>query len=157
MPQLAAVEALLDASDAVVGGLPLAELVSHQKLLQHTASDEPAAAFKELIALAARAHTSGRPAAAATAAAVSSSTAPEDAEALAAAMRTAYAVGAKGDWDGTGSFRHAQRRGAVKKPSRRESVSMSVFPGSSERPIEDTLLPVLRHVLPNLPGCCLPS
>ena len=69
------------------------------------------------------------------------------AEALAAAMRTAYAVGAKGDWDGTGGFRHNQRRGAVKKPSRRESVSMSLLPGSSERPIEETLLPVLRHVL----------
>ena len=69
------------------------------------------------------------------------------AEALAAAMRTAYAVGAKGDWDGTGGFRHNQRRGAVKKPSRRESVSMSLLPGSSERPIEDALLPVLRHVL----------
>lgn len=69
------------------------------------------------------------------------------AEALAAAMRTAYAVGAKGDWDGTGSFRQNQRRGAVKKPSRRESVSMSLLPGSEERPIEDTLLPVLRRVL----------
>ena len=73
------------------------------------------------------------------------------AETLAAAMRTAYAVGTKGDWDGTGSFRHTQRRsgihGSKRKQSRRESVSMSLLPGSSERPIEDTLLPVLRYVL----------
>jgi CRP-like cAMP-binding protein len=72
------------------------------------------------------------------------------AETLAAAMRTAYAVGTKGDWDGTGSFRCTQRRsgiGSRRKQSRRESVSMSLLPGSSERPIEDTLLPVLRHVL----------
>ena len=75
------------------------------------------------------------------------------AEALAAAMRTAYAVGAQGDWDGTGGFRHNQRRGAVKKPSRRESVSMSLLPGSSERPIEETLLPVLRCTV----GCSLLS
>ena len=66
------------------------------------------------------------------------------AETLAAAMRSAYAVGTKGDWDGTGSFRRTQRRG---KQCRRGSVNMSLLPGNSERPIEDTLLPVLRHVL----------
>ena len=66
------------------------------------------------------------------------------AETLAAAMRSAYAVGTKGDWDGTGSFRRTQRRG---KQCRRGSVNMSLMPGNSERPIQDTLLPVLRHVL----------
>ena len=73
----------------------------------------------------------------------------EGAETLAAAMRTAYAVGTKAK-NRSQSFRHTQRRSAIglrRGQGRQESVSMSLLPGSSERPVEATLLPVLRHVL----------
>ncbi|KAL1520875.1 hypothetical protein AB1Y20_022436 [Prymnesium parvum] len=57
--ELQAVEALLDAMDGGAANTLQAEMISHQKLVQHTASESPVAAMKELIALARRAHNSG--------------------------------------------------------------------------------------------------
>ena len=57
LPELETVEALLDASDATgTAAAATGELVSHQKLLQYTASESAQAAFGELITLAVRAH-----------------------------------------------------------------------------------------------------
>ena len=70
----------------------------------------------------------------------------EGAETLAAAMRTAYAVGTKGK-DRSQIIRAVRRRSNIGL-SRKQSIGM--FLGndrSSERPVEATLLPVLRHVL----------
>ena len=74
------------------------------------------------------------------------------AETLAAAMRTAYAVGTKAKElsQFTQSIRHTQRRGGIglsKNDNPFAAQSRSFLPGGSERPIEDVLLPVLRHVL----------
>ena len=60
LPDLEAIGALLEASDAAAASNTLREVVSHQKVLQHTASESTAAAFTELITLAARAHTPRR-------------------------------------------------------------------------------------------------
>ena len=60
LPELAGVEALLEASDAAAISVPLGELISHQKVLQHTASESMSAAFAELITLSARAHATRR-------------------------------------------------------------------------------------------------
>ena len=60
LPELSAVDALLEASDAAVGSVQLGELVSHQKLLQHTASETIPGAFAELITLATRAYPTGK-------------------------------------------------------------------------------------------------
>ena len=74
------------------------------------------------------------------------------AETLAAAMRTAYAVGTKAKElsQFTQSTRHTQRRGGIglsKNDNPFAAQNRSFLPGGSERPIEDVLLPVLRHVL----------
>jgi hypothetical protein len=64
-PILGAVEALVDALEGGKGAVSSAgaALISHQKLLQHTASDAGvAAAFSELITLTARSHSVAKPA-----------------------------------------------------------------------------------------------
>ena len=58
-PELAAVEMLLEALDAGGGDTRLAVTCSHQKLLQHTASESVAMALTELIALSARGRDGG--------------------------------------------------------------------------------------------------
>jgi hypothetical protein len=63
-PILGAVEALVDALEGGKGAVSSAgaALISHQKLLQHTASDAGvAAAFSELITLTARSHSVTKP------------------------------------------------------------------------------------------------
>jgi hypothetical protein len=63
-PILGAVEALVDALEGGKGAVSSAgaALISHQKLLQHTASDAGvAAAFSELITLTARSHSIAKP------------------------------------------------------------------------------------------------
>ena len=57
LPDLEACSTLLDACDDASGSIPTAELISHQKVLQHTASESTQAAFTELLTLAQRAHT----------------------------------------------------------------------------------------------------
>ena len=66
----------------------------------------------------------------------------EGTETLAAAMRTAYAVDTKLK---SRSLRNGGRRRAI--GFRKESISMSMLSGASERPFGDALLPVLRAVL----------
>ena len=58
--ELSAAELLIDALDGPAASAINGGLVADQKLLLHTASDSVAAAFTELIALAARAHTKRR-------------------------------------------------------------------------------------------------
>ena len=60
LPELSAVEALVEATETMSAATATASLIADQKLLQHTASESAAAAFTELIALAARAHTKPR-------------------------------------------------------------------------------------------------
>ena len=66
----------------------------------------------------------------------------EGTETLAAAMRTAYAVDTKLK---SRSLRNGGRRRAI--GFRKESISMSMLSGASERPFGDALFPVLRAVL----------
>ena len=69
------------------------------------------------------------------------------AETLAAAMRTAYAVGTKGK-DRTVDVRAVRRRSNIRLSKRQSIKGNGTLPGSSsERPIDGVLLPVLRHVL----------
>ena len=69
------------------------------------------------------------------------------AETLAAAMRTAYAVGTKGK-DRTVDVRAVRRRSNIGLSKRQSIKGNGTLPGSSsERPIDGVLLPVLRHVL----------
>jgi hypothetical protein len=67
--ELDSVQLTLGEIDALASSVSRAELMSHQKLLQHTASESLPAAFTELITLAGRAHNKAASAASASASA----------------------------------------------------------------------------------------